>query len=93
MRSSDRAPLRLQVREALQKEKEIMPYSLQAELAADVETNVGRPRTDDVDGISEDEGVEGGGDDGENEAPIDVGYDTDDDGDSGPDGYSTDEEE
>jgi hypothetical protein len=66
---------------------------MQAELAADVETNAGRSGTDDVDGISEDGSVEGGGDDGENEASIDVGYDTDSDGDSGPDGHSTDDEE
>lgn len=60
---------------------------------ADDESSSGRPKTDEVDGVSADHGVEGTEDDGANEAPIDVGFDTDDDGDSGTDGYSLDEEE
>ena len=85
--------MRPEVKETQPKENRTMPCCLLGVLAADVDTNAGRPRTDDVDSISEDDIVEGGRDDGENKAPIDIGYDTDDDGDSGPDGYATDDEE
>ena len=69
-----------------------MSNALRLELVDD-ESSSGRPKGDEVDGVSTDQGVEGSENDDANEAPIDVGFDTDDDGDSATDSYSSDEEE